>query len=148
MQRTWLYGLVALVAGIVVAWAWVFWLSPSSVTPPEDFASDILVQEIMSVQGNETTVTVYRDGRLVYAPSMLVATSTEPQTYQLTAAELAELTEAIRAAGDEVRRFEREPGVLYEGTYRLRTNLNEYREHSTVDAALAEIPAVWEPYLE
>lgn len=147
MKHTWIYGVVALLVGIVVAWALTFWLVATPTVPPEDFAADILVQEVMSVQGNETTTTVYQDGRLVYEPSMLMATSTESQTYQLTTAELLALEEAIIAAGPEIRRFEREPGVLYEGTYRLRTNLDAYREHTAQDDALQAVTEIWEKYL-
>jgi len=145
MKQTWIWVMGALLLGIVGAWVWVFWPAFND-RPPANFDTAILVQEIMSVQGNETTTTVFRDGRIVYEPSTLVATSTEPRTYHLTTTELAELKRFIIEAGPETRRFQRDPGVVYEGTYRLRTNLDEYREHTTIDAALEKIPTVWEPY--
>lgn len=137
---------MALLVGLGAAWAWVVGTATGG-TPPPSFTDDILVQEIMNVQGDETVVTVYRDGRLIYEPSMLMATSTEPQHYELSPDEVAAIEQAITAAGTDIRRFAREPAVLYEGTYRLRTNLQEYREHTALDAALEKIPAVWASYL-
>jgi hypothetical protein len=103
--------------------------------PPEDFETTILVRETMTAMGSKTVRTVYESGQVEVVSDF----PDSDESYILSAVEIAVIKSAITEAGTKIRNFEPKPGVRYEGMYRLETNFEGYRRHTTLDSALEKV---------